>query len=106
MLWIHFKCSQIVIADKDPSTFNQSSQCSQHVITSPRYPCPQCLSLLPFVVARLIVSGSKHGETSRRFLLTLVLVKDAFEYVIELDVVRLEGGQEVVPDGVEGGEGI
>ena len=26
MLWIHFKCSQIVIADKDPDTFNQSSQ--------------------------------------------------------------------------------
>ena len=42
MLWIHFKCSQIVIADKDPGTFNQSSQCSQHVITGPRYPCPQC----------------------------------------------------------------
>ena len=42
MLWIQFKCSQIVIADKDPGTFNQSSQFSQHVITGPRYPCPQC----------------------------------------------------------------
>ena len=46
MSWIHFKCSQIVIADKDPGTFNQSSQCSQHVITGPRYPCPQCMALL------------------------------------------------------------
>ena len=42
MLWIHFKCSHFFIADKDPGTFNQSSQYSQHVITGPRYPCPQC----------------------------------------------------------------
>ena len=43
MLWVHFKCILYVIAMKLLGSFNQSSQCSQHVITGSRPPCPQCL---------------------------------------------------------------
>ena len=42
MLWVHFKCVLYVITMKLLGLFNQSSQCSQHVITGSRPPCPQC----------------------------------------------------------------
>ena len=41
MLWVHFKCVLYVITMKSLGLFNQSSQCSQHVITGFRPPCPQ-----------------------------------------------------------------
>ena len=50
------------------------------------------LSLLPFVVARLAISGLKHGETSHCFLLTFILIKDVFEYIIKIDACWLKGG--------------
>ena len=43
MLWVHFKCVLYVITMKLLGSFNQSSQCSQHVITGSRPPHPQCL---------------------------------------------------------------
>ena len=42
MLWVHFKCVLYVITMKLLGSFNQSSQCSQHVITGSRPPHPQC----------------------------------------------------------------
>ena len=42
MLWVHFKCVLYVITMKSLGSFNQNSQCSQHVITGSRPPCPQC----------------------------------------------------------------
>ena len=42
MLWVHFKCVLYVITMKSLGSFNQSSQCSQHVITGSRPPRPQC----------------------------------------------------------------
>ena len=42
MLWVHFKCVLYVITMKSLGSFNQSSQCSQHVITGSRPPHPQC----------------------------------------------------------------
>ena len=41
MLWVHFKCLLYVITMKLLGSFNQSSQCSQHVITGSRPPHPQ-----------------------------------------------------------------
>ena len=42
MLWVHFKCVLYVITMKSLGSFNQSSQCSQHVITGSRPSRPQC----------------------------------------------------------------
>ena len=42
MLWVHFKYVLYVITMKSLGSFNQSSQCSQHVITGFRPPHPQC----------------------------------------------------------------
>ena len=42
MLWVHFKCILYVITMKLLGSFNQSSQCSQHVINGFRPPHPQC----------------------------------------------------------------
>ena len=41
MLWVHFKYVLYVITMKSLGSFNQSSQCSQHVITGFRPPHPQ-----------------------------------------------------------------
>ena len=41
MLWVHFKCILYVITMKSLGSFNQSSQCSQYVITGSRPPRPQ-----------------------------------------------------------------
>ena len=45
MLRVHFKCVPYVITMKSLGSFNQSSQCSQHVITGFRPPCPQCIEV-------------------------------------------------------------
>ena len=49
MLWVHFKCVLYVITMKSLGSFNQSSQCSQHVITGSRPPHPQCRVLRYFL---------------------------------------------------------
>ena len=46
MLWVHLKCVLYVITMKSLGSFNQSSQCSQHVITGSRPPRPQCHKVL------------------------------------------------------------
>ena len=53
MLWVHFKCVLYVITIKSLGSFNQSSQCSQHVITGSRPPCPQCLQSCQSTIAGL-----------------------------------------------------
>ena len=45
MLWVHFKCVLYVITMKLLGSFNQISQCSQHVITGFRPPRPQWIHL-------------------------------------------------------------
>ena len=41
MLRVHFKCVLYVVTVKSLGSFNQSSQCSQHIITGFRPPRPQ-----------------------------------------------------------------
>ena len=45
-LWVHFKCVLYVITMKLLGSFNQSSQCSQHVITGFRPLHPQCMEVI------------------------------------------------------------
>ena len=41
ILWVHFKCVLYIITIKSLGSFNQGSQCSQHIIIGFRPPCPQ-----------------------------------------------------------------
>ena len=58
MLWVHFKCVLYVITMKSLGSFNQSSQCSQYVITGFRPPHPQCLQPIRSHQLMVTISGT------------------------------------------------
>ena len=51
---------------QQPGKFNQRSQCSQHVITGSRPPCPQCLVLFSshFAIASASVRRAEGSDSS------------------------------------------